>query len=175
MTNMTPKASKAPRQTADAPPAKARPKVKKERRNRSKKQRPADVPGLIAAISSNTLDQRTTAARDTLALRDTLAEHPEATVKALIRDALALDGVIMSRIAQEILRPDSVIVDDKGELNPLIIEHWPSIRNGVLKSGRELMRMEPQKPKPKSGDADDSAFDLSFILQEEAQRDADSD
>lgn len=147
----------------------ARQKVKADRRNRSKKRRPADVPGLIAALNEGMLDQRTAAARDALALRDALARDPKLVATALVRDALALDGVIMSRISAELLRPDAVLVDEFGSAHELIRKQWPDIRGGILKGGKALLEMERGERPPATGaDGTDGVQDITTIILGEA-------
>ncbi len=167
MSDSSNKTIKAARQPQDGTPAKARPKVKKERRSRAKK-RPDDVPGLIVALREGDLDQRVQAARDALAVRDALAREPRQVAMALVRDALTFDAVVMSRLQTEILRPDLRIVDEAGELNPLISRHWPEIRNGILRGGKALVDLEAKgTPAPASAQGkpgQDSVMDLSALV-----------
>ena len=138
------------------------------KRNRSIKRRPDTVPGLIVALREDTIDLRTREAQDVLALRDSLAKAPEPVVKGLIRDALAIDGVIMSRIAAELVKPGRTILDEKGELNQLITKHWPDVRGGILKSGRALLAVEKDGQPPATGNPD-TATDITTLIIE-AQR-----
>lgn len=139
-------------------------KRKAPKRNRSIKRRPEDVPGLIVALKEDTIDLRTREAQDVLALRDSLAKDPEPVVKGLIRDALAIDGVIMSRIAAELVKPGNVILDGKGELNQLIAKHWPDVRGGILKSGRALLAVEKEGQPPATGEPDTMTDITSLIV-----------
>lgn len=159
-TKTAPEAAKAVRQQTGDAQEKARPRVKKERRNRSKKRKPEDIPGLIAAIDAGVLDQRLSAARDMLALRDNLATQPQPVVEALIRDALAIDGVIMARLATELVKPGNSLLDANGELHPLVVKYWPEVRNGILKSGKALLSIEDKGTPPS-----DSGDITSIILE----------
>ena len=144
--------------------AKPRQRVKKERRNRSKKRRPDDIPGLVVALNEGLLDQRTQAARDALVVRDALARDPRQVATALVRDALALDAVIMSRISAELLRPDSKLIDDEGNPHELIRKHWPDVRAGILRGSKTLVELDhqaPEYPAPSDGAA---PLDISSIV-----------
>lgn len=167
------KASESDRQQADDTPAKARPQVKKERRNRSKKRKPTDIPGLIAAIDADVLDQRVSAARDMLRFRDALASAPEPVCKALLRDALAVDALIMSRLSAELVKPDADILNEFGELHPLVKTYWPEVRGGIIKGTKALLAMEPKADKAKDEADAEAMFDLSVILSNEAKDNAD--
>jgi hypothetical protein len=154
--------TKAPEQPEGIASPESRIKMKAVRRNRSKKRRPDTVPGLIAALREDTIDLRTRTAQDVLSMRDSLARAPEPTVKALVRDALAVDGVIMARIAAELVRPDANILDEFGQLHPLITKFWPEIRAGVLKSGKALLDME--KGRTPATDDRQEEIDLTTLI-----------
>ena len=143
----------------------------KRRRNRSKKQRPTDIASLIVALNDGALDQRHTAARDALAVRDALSKEPRQVATALVRDALALDAVIMSRISAELLRPDSNLIDAFGNPHELIRVHWPDIRAGILRGSKALVELVGRKA-ANTGDGETASDITSIIL--EAQRDVDS-
>ena len=119
------------------------------------------------------LDQRVAAARDILFLRDALARDPKLVATALVRDALALDGVIMSRISAELLRPDSSLVDADGNPHELIRKHWPDIRAGILRGGKILVELAAAGQTPAPGDAGSNEIVVSTLILE-AQRDADT-
>lgn len=146
---------------------------KPPKRNRSVKRRPEDVPGIIVALREDTIDLRTREAQDVLALRDALAQNPEPVVQGLVRDALAIDGVIMARIAAELVKPGSSILNADGELHPLITKYWPDVRGGILKSGKALVSLE-RETAPATGKTNASAapgLDISTIILRESVSD----
>ena len=144
----------------------------KPRRNRSKKQRPQDVAGIIAALNDGALDLRHTAARDALAVRDALKKEPRPVAAALVRDALALDAVVMARISAELLRPGSKIVDDAGNVHELISRYWPDVRAGILRGSKTLLDLERTADKATAPGDGHGPLDISAIILE-AQADAD--
>ena len=149
-----------------APATGQRSATKKRRRNLSKKRRPENVPGLIAALNEGTLDQRTQAAKDALTVRDALTTHPRQVATALVRDALALDTVIMQRISAELLRPGSKIVDDSGQVHELVRVNWPDVRAGILRGSKALVELAGRK----ASSAGDSYLgeDVATIILAEA-------
>jgi len=162
MTETTPKES-----TGNTPDTGQRSATKKRRRNLSKKRRPDDIPGLVVALNEGLLDQRTHAARDALAVRDALASDPRPVATALVRDALALDAVIMARISAELLRPDSKIVDESGQPHELIRLHWPDVRGGIIRGSKALVELAGRKASS-AGDSGPGEDISTIILQESA-------
>ena len=165
------KATAANSTVSDVPQVRHR--VKADRRNRSKKRRPEDIPGLVAALNEGLLDQRTQAARDALTIRDALAREPRQVVVALVRDALALDAVIMSRISAELLRPDSNLIDAFGNPHEIIRRYWSDVRAGILKGSKALVELDERTASTDTGGNGEPGLDISTIILE-AQRDVDS-
>jgi hypothetical protein len=144
------------------------------RRNASRKQRPTDVPGLIAALNDGALDQRHAAARDVLMVREALGSQPRPVAIAIVRQALALDAVVMQRIQAEVLKPDNSIVDANGNLHPLLVQHWPDVRAGIMRGAKSLMELD-KKAAAAGTAAGGNSLDISSIILLEAQNDADTD
>lgn len=147
----------------------------KEKKRRNFKIRPTEPDGLITALRTNVLDQRTRPARELLALRDITAAEPFAVTLALARDVFSVNALIVQSLARHLTGPDAQILDKDGNVHELVVRHWPEAQSMLLKAARELRRMEMEqgkRPVPNNPDGD-ATIDLSAILISEAEAKSD--
>ena len=150
---------------------------RKKRRNTSKKQRPDTIPGIIAALNDGSLDQRTQAARDYMTIRSALEAAPLQVAKTIVREAMALDVLLYSRIKEEMLKRDDLrhLFDDSGQPNELMRKLWPDVRAGILRGSKALVDLDERAaPTAQSGADESGTLDISGIILE-AQHDANTD
>lgn len=146
----------------------------KPKRSRNFKIRPSEPDGLITALRSDQLDQRTRQAREVLAVRDATAADPYAVTLALARDVLSVNAVIVQNLARYLTGPNAQILDEKGNVHELVAKHWPEAQSMLLKAAREVRRMEAEQGRqPAQANGPDDATDLTSLIME-AQDDADS-
>lgn len=116
--------------------------------------RPNNEEGLIVALREGRLDRRTSASRDVLALRSSITEDPQAVVRGLLADLLALRGVCLAALVRGVTRLGEEVVDDSGFLHPLVTRYLPETERGLLQAAAALMKLEaansPQNTKQAS-------------------------
>lgn len=134
--------SKPAKQPAKPGAEEAKPKAK---RSRNFKIRPSEPSGLITALRTNVLDQRTRPARELLAVRDATAADPFAVTLALARDVLSVNAVIVQSLARHLTGPDAQILDKDGNVHEIVVKHWPEAQRMLLQAARELRRMEAEQ------------------------------
>lgn len=125
-----------------------KPLISRPIRNRSEKDRPANVHELITAIDDGRLDGRTGPAKRITALRQAIAAAPLQAAVGVVRDALALDLTIAQAITAEVSRPGFQVLVDGKKLNPLL-ELWRDLQRSLIYSAQTLARLEGQ-PAPQS-------------------------
>ena len=163
--------------TTTAPKKARKPRPKDEKQgsypSQRKKLRPQSADSLALAIQENRLDNRTRAAQDMVSLRDAIVSNPQEAAKAIVRDSLAASATIMSAVLREITGPDASIIDEDGNVHPLIAKIWPDLHRSTLQAAKALAAMEREgNPTPPDQDSE-GAKDITAIILE-AQRDADN-
>lgn len=152
---------------AASPKAETGEQVKK--RWKSKKLRPQSAEALTLAIQENRLDNRTRAAQDMVALRDAIVSNPQEAAKAIVRDSLAASATIMSAVLREITGPDASIVDEDGNVHPLIAKIWPDLHRSTLQAAKALAAMEREgNPTPPTPDGEGAKDIATIILEAQA-------
>lgn len=146
----------------------------KQKKSCSIKDRPKNVDELVSAIERGQLDNRTNAAKKIVAMRAAIAENPAEVAKGLARDVLAVNSVITASIVKEIAGPGFSVLDEQGQLHPLIARHWPQTQKDILTAAQTLLRFEQAagdtkplgKPAaPKSGECDsEKVLDVSSLV-----------
>ena len=141
--------------------------------SRKGKLRPTDASGLIAAIDSGRLDQRTTPAKKIISLRAAIAKAPLEAARGIIRDVLAVNLAISQAITSEIGKPGFEVLTANGELNPLLSGHWENTQRSLLNAARLLLQVEGKGEVP-AGTVPKKAAqsDISALVLESADEDA---
>jgi len=147
--------------------------------SRKGKLRPTDAAGLITAIETARLDQRTTPAKKIISLRTAIAAAPLEAAKGIIRDVLAVNLAISQAITSEIGKPGFEVLQADGSLNPLLSGHWENVQRNLLNAARLLLQVEP-KPAPQSAArvasrAVSGDIDISALVLESADEAADDE
>ena len=138
--------------------------------------RPNNEEGLIVALREGRLDRRTSASRDVLALRSAITEDPQAVVRGLLADLLALHGVCLAALVRGVTRLGEELINDSGLLHPLVTRYLPETERGLLQAASALMKLEaangsqqrksPSTSKGKASSAGDTedVVDISALV-----------
>lgn len=143
---------------------------KKPRPSESVKDRPKTVAELTLAIQQDRLDNRTLAAKQITQAREVIGAAPLEASKALCIDSLAQTAAILTAITSELSKPGMKVLDESGNLNPLIAESLFRTQDSMRRTISTLMKLEgkgaaPAPPKDQGGEMDLS----SLILEAERE------
>lgn len=139
---------------------------KKPRKSESVKDRPKGVEQLSLAIQQNRLDNRTLAAKQITQAREVISAAPLEASKALCIDTLAQTAAILTAITSELSRPGVKVLDDSGNLNPLIGESLFRTQDSMRRTISTLMKLEG-KGEAQPGNADgQGAKDIAGLILE---------
>lgn len=123
---------------------------KKRFRPRRFKDRPGDVDGLVSALTTGRLDQRTLQARQILTLREAIESAPLEHARALVADVLAVNAVLLQELTAATTRIGVHLVDADGTPHPILTKHIPGVQRAILQASACLERLEglgPEKGK----------------------------
>lgn len=143
---------------------------KKPRPSRSVKERPTDAAGLTLAIQQDRLDNRTLAAKQVVQAREVIGAAPVEASKALCIDTLAQTAAILTAITSELSKPGVKVLDDSGNLNPLIGESLFRTQDSMRRTISVLMKLEGKGGKTPASD-EDAAFDMSTLILQASEAD----
>ena len=146
----------------------------------AERDRQQDIDRAISAIENSKLDGRTVHSKRLLATRRMLADKPVSTALGLVKDTLAVNATIVSCLIQEMGKADFQILDEQGNLNPILAKHWPEAQKAILNGAQSLVRLEqaidPEKPKKAStskgttsAPSDNDIVDVSTLVIELTQ------
>ena len=144
-----------------------KPLIKRRFRDRSVKDRPHNLPEMISAINSGTLDNRTGVAKRLAALRSIIAQNPVESCLGVLRDSLALDLTIAQVVVAEVSRAGFEPLLPSGKLNP-VLEIWRDLQKALVFTAQTLTRLEGQANPQKAvhGPNKGASVDISTIILE---------
>lgn len=155
----------------------------KRYRPRRFKDRPGDVDGLVSALTTGRLDQRTLQARQILTLREAIQAAPLEHARALVADVLAVNAVLLQELTAATTRIGVHIVDEDGTPHPILTKHIPGVQRAILQASACLERLEgiaekgktTRTAKSKAKNSDSSGADVSALVLELTQKEADNE
>lgn len=127
-----------------------------------------------SALQTIGLDMRTNTARQLLAIREAVAENPLQTASGVMRDLLAVNALLMREIVKEVAASDVRVVDDVGEIHPLIGKTWFALQGSLVQGCKTLMQLEAATRTTggaSKASADTGPLDVSAVILEESNRD----
>ena len=128
--------------TTEKPAAIApRRREKKPRKSESVKDRPNTIEQLELAIETNRLDGRTLAAKKMVETRAAISADPAAASRVLLVDALAQSTAVLLSITNVLSRPGAKVLDDKGNLTPIIESLFRS-QDNVRRTVSTMMKLD---------------------------------
>ena len=145
---------------------------KKPRKSESVKDRPRTVAELSLSIDAGRLDGRTVASRKMTEAREIINADAKGASRALIVDALAQGVAVLTAISCELSRPGAKVLDDSGNLTPIIEALFRS-QDNLRRTVSTLIKLDGKGAAASAQDGKGGA-DLADIIIE-AGRDADTD
>lgn len=93
-------------------------------------------------LSTLKMDMRTSTAKQLVAIREAITRNPAETASGLVRDLLAVNALLMREIVKEVAASDVRVVDDAGEIHPLIGKTWFQLQAGIVQSAKAIIQLE---------------------------------
>ena len=145
---------------------------KKPRPSESVKDRPKNAAELELAIQQDRLDNRTLAAKQITQAREVIGAAPLEASKALCIDSLAQTAAILTAITSELSKPGTKVLEESGNLNPLIADSLFRTQDSMRRTISVLMKLEEKGGNTAAAPEGEGPKDITTIILEATCADA---